>query len=143
MLNDLISNLSGELSGELTKLGIPSDKTGEVLDLAQSNLTDQFKTRAENDNLGDLLNLFNGKQDIATSPLVENMIGNFASQLGPKIGVSPQIAQSAAKFLVPTVLSKINAASPASGLNEDNLKTLMGDPGGIAGVMDKVKGLFT
>jgi hypothetical protein len=143
MLNELIKNLSNEVGGELVNLGIPADKTGDVMDLAKTGLMDQFKTRAENNNLGDLLNLFNGKQDIATSPLVENMTGGFAAQLGPKIGVFPQVAQNAANYLVPTLLSKINAATPATGLNEDNVKQLLADPGGIAGVMDKVKGMFT
>jgi hypothetical protein len=101
MLNELIKNLSNEVGGELVNLGIPADKTGDVMDLAKTGLMDQFKTRAENNNLGDLLNLFNGKQDIATSPLVENMTGGFAAQLGPKIGVSTQVAQNAANYLVP------------------------------------------
>jgi hypothetical protein len=142
MLDELINSLSEEKGAELASLGIPAEKTGDALNLAKTGLMDQFKIGAENDNLGDMLNLFNGKQDIASSPMGQIMIGSYAAQLASKIGVSPQVAQRAATMLLPSLLAKLNEDTPADGLTQDNLTELMGGAGGIAGLMDKVKGMF-
>ncbi len=143
MLDELINSLSEEKGAELASLGIPADKTGDVLNLAKSDLMDQFKSGAANDNLGDLLSLFNGKQDIASSPMVQNMIGSYAAQLAPKLGISPSVAQSAATMILPSLLAKLNDATPADGLSQDNLTELIGGAGGIGDMLGKVKGMFS
>jgi hypothetical protein len=143
MLDDLINGLSQEKGAELASLGIPAEKTGDLMNILKGGLTDQFKLGAETDSLGNLLNLFNGKESIASSPLVDNLVGSFATQIAPKLGVSPLVAQGAAKMMVPSLLSKLNDATPATGLSPDNITELMGGAGGIEGMVDKVKDMFT
>lgn len=143
MLDELIKGLSQEKGADLASLGIPAEKTGDLMNLLKGGLMDQFKLGAETDSLGNLLSLFNGTENIASSPLVDNLIGSFATQVAPRLGVSPQVAQSAAKMIVPSLLSKINDATPATGLSQDNITELMGGAGGLEGMVDKVKDMFS
>ena len=108
--------------------------------MANSSLVDEFKSRASGEGLDDLLGLFNGNQQIQDNPLVNSLSGNLASQLGSKLGISPQMAMSAAALIIPSLLSKLNDSTPDTGLSQDMLTDIMGGGGGI---MDKLKGLFS
>jgi hypothetical protein len=143
MLDDIIKNLDGDVSGQLASLGIPSDKTSDVLSMATSTLTDQFQNKAKSGDMSDLLNLFNGNQAIGNSSLVDGMVGNFATQVASKFGISPEIAKSAAAMLIPMLLAKLDSSTPSSGLTDDHLSQILGGGGqNMGGITDALKGLF-
>ena len=138
LLDDVLESLSGEVGPQLAEVGVPPHKAGDVLSLANSSLIDEFKNRASGEGLEDMLGLFNGTQQIQDNPLVDSLSGSFASQIANKLGISPEMARSAAALIIPALLSKLNDTTPDSGLSEDMLTDIMG--GG--GFMDKLKGLF-
>jgi dihydroxyacid dehydratase/phosphogluconate dehydratase len=144
MLDQIIKNLDPDVVNELSNIGIPQEKTSEVMGLAQSELQNQFKQKAESGDMSDLLNLFNGNQAIGQSSLVDGMIGNFADTVANKIGVSPHVAKTAAAALVPMVLSKLNDSTPSTGLTQDNLTQILGggEAGGLGGMIGKFKNLL-
>ncbi|MCA6074619.1 DUF937 domain-containing protein [Fulvivirga sedimenti] len=142
MLDDLIKSLDGDVGKQLTNLGIPSDKTSDVLSMATSALTDQFQQNAKSGDMSGMLNLFNGNQAIGSSSLVDGMVGNFASQIASKLGISPEIAKSAAAMLIPMLLSKLDSSTPSSGLTEDHLSQILGGEQSMGGITDALKGLF-
>lgn len=143
MLESLLKNLDiAEISSQLASLGIPNDKTGEAIDLAKGSVVDTFKSQASDGDMSDLLGLFNGKQSIGSSSLVQNVIGNYASQLGQKLGISADIAKSAANMLIPMLFSKLDSNSPSSGLTDEMLKEVVGGDL-MSGLGGKLKGLFS
>ena len=143
MLEDLISGLdSNDLSSQLSSLGVPSDKTSDLMSMAQSALTDQFKQQAQSGDMSDLLNLFNGNQAIGNSSLVDGMVGDFAANVASKFGISPEIAKSAAAMLIPTILAKLDSSTPSSGLTDEHLGQILGKSGGLGGITDALKGFF-
>ncbi len=142
MLDELMSSLDGDVSGQLASIGIPADKTGDVMSLAKSTLADQFKNKAQSGDMSDLLNLFNGNQAIGSSSLVDGIVGNMASQVAEKLGISPQIAKSAAAMLIPMILSKLDSSTPSSGLTDDHLSQILGGNQNLGGLTDSLKNLF-
>ena len=144
MLDQIIKNLDPDVVNELSNIGIPQEKTSEVMGLAQSELQNHFKQQAESGDMSDLLNLFNGNQAIGQSSLVDGMIGNFAESVANKIGVSADVARTAAAALVPMVLSKLNDSTPSTGLTQENLSEIIGGggSGGLGGMVDKLKDML-
>jgi len=140
MLDQIIKSLDNDVVSGLSNIGIPQDKTSDVMNLAQSHLQDQFRQRAESGDMSDLLNLFNGNQAIGQSSAVDGMIGNFAESVANQIGVSPHVAKTAAAALIPMILSKLNDSTPSSGLSADNLSSILGNnSGSLGGLADKLK----
>ncbi len=142
MLDTLLKNLDiTELSGQLASLGVPAEKTGDALELAKGSIADTFKSQATGGDLGGMLDLFNGKQNIGSSSLVGDLIGNYAGQLAGKLGISPDIAKSVSQMLIPTLLSSIDNNTPSSGLTDEMLKGVLGGSS-ASGLGDTLRGFF-
>ena len=145
MLDQIIKSVPQNTIDSLVNSGIPSDKTSDVLKMAQSAIQDQFKSKADSGDMSDLLNLFNGNQTIGSSSLVDGMVGSFAESIAGKLGISPDVARSAAASLMPVVLSKLNESTPDSGLSADHISRILNNSGseGLGGLADKLKGFFS
>jgi hypothetical protein len=139
LIDDVIQSVSGDIGPKLGDYGIPAEKTSDVFSLANSTMVDEFKSRADSGSLDDLLGLFNGAQDINSSPLVNNLSSGFASKLASQFNISPEMAKSAASMILPALLSKLNDSTPDSGLSTDMLSSIVGGDN----LMGKIKGLFS
>lgn len=142
LLDDITKNLEGELGPQLASLGLPSDKSSEIMSLANSTVLDEFKSRSGGDGLGDMLDLFNGNQAIGGSSLVNNLSSGFGKQLAEKFGIDPQMAMTAAAAILPMVLSKLNDSTPDSGISGDLLSEMLGGGSGGSGLTDMLKGFL-
>ena len=141
LLDDITKNLAGELGPQLESFGLPADKSTDIMSLANSTVLDEFKSRAGGNDLGALLDLFNGNQAIGSSSLVNNLSNGFGQQLAEKFGIDPKMAMAAATAILPMVLSKLNDSTPDSGISGDLLSDLVGGSGG-SGLTDMLKGFL-
>jgi hypothetical protein len=119
----------------------------EASSLIQSNLTSSLSQG----NLQDVLSIFGNSNNLGSNPLVGNIVGQLAGNLGSKFGVQPQQAQSIANSLIPMVMgqlaNKTNNPNDSSFNINDLMQTFSGgktqgvDFGNVLSQMQEGKGV--
>lgn len=143
MLDNLL-NLVKENAGDaiVNNPAISNQFNEAAIGETASHIIDGLKSQYSSGNIGGLMGLLNnGGQDLATNPIVGNIVSSLAATLGNKFGVDASQAGNIAAQIVPTVLSQLT-----SKINDPNDKSfdLQGiisafGGGGIGGM---VGGLF-
>jgi hypothetical protein len=145
MLESIINSAKAELGKKLTENGVADSQMDDVLGLAKESVLDNFKSSAGGGDLNGILNLFNGKQSIQSSSLVNNIVGDYASRLISKLGFSNSTANSIANIAIPFIMNMINKKTPDKGLGDNDLSELLGDSflkGNAGNMLGKFKDLF-
>ena len=142
MIDQLLSSVSKELLPKLGEYGLSGPQANKAVDLAKSSVFDVFKKEAAGGDITNILNLFNGKQQISSSPLVGNLINTYAGELFAKLGVEKKTADSIAKFAIPFIMQMIDKKTPASGVPQSDLLSMLGKGGGILGQLGQLGKLF-
>ena len=145
MIESIIQSTKIELGKELSKNGVKSNQMDDVLGVAQDTILKKFKSSATGGDLDGILNLFNGKQSITGSPLVKSVINDYAFQLISKLGFSKSMSKTVANTVIPFIMNLINKKTPDTGLNNNDLISMLGSSaftGGKNSVLGKLKNLF-
>lgn len=108
MIDQIIKSVKGELSNKLLSLGLPSSKTGAALDLAKEVIMGKIANQASGANMSGLMNMFNSKQPLDQSLLVQNMMSDYGSKMASKFGVGESVSKSVSTFLIPFIMSKLS-----------------------------------
>lgn len=160
-------NLVKENAGDaiINNPAIPNERNDEAVSLASNSIVDGLKNALSGGNLGDLTHLFNNSDNVASSPVMQNIQGGFIQNLMDKFGLDTGTAGNIANNLLPGVLQKLvhktndpNDSSfdiqgilghlgGGSGLDIGSMvKQFAGGGGGGThgggGILDTVKGLF-
>jgi hypothetical protein len=123
MIDQIIKSVKAELSNKLITLGLPSSKTGAAMDLAKEVIMGKITTQASGANIAGLMNMFNSKQPLDQSLLVQNMMSDYGSRMASKLGVGESVSKSVSTFLIPFIMSKLSHTISAGGA--DALQSLI------------------
>jgi hypothetical protein len=108
MIDQIINSVKSELSNKLLTLGLPSSKTGAALDLAKEVIMGKISAQASGANTSGLMNMFNSKQPLDQSVLVQNMMSDYGSVMTSKFGVGESVSKSVSTFIIPFIMSKLS-----------------------------------
>lgn len=164
---DNLSQLVKQYAGNaiINNPAIPNERNDEAIETASSSIFDGLKNAASNGNITDILSMFNGGSNVATSSITQNIQSSFMANLMQKFSMDANAASGIAGNLIPAVLSqlvhKTNDANDSSfdlqsiiskvtGGNFD-LQSIIGqftgnqsnnaNPNG-GGILDSLKGMF-
>jgi hypothetical protein len=158
MLEQITKVIEQVSSSEIVKGGITSDLTSAITKETGSSIMEGLKSSVASGDISGLTNLLSGQAaNIASNPIVKDMITNLAGGLITKLGLSDSIATNFANGVVPqvmeTIVSKVQGGESGfqisdimsnlgGGSFQDILGSLTGGKDGIGGALDKLKGLF-
>jgi hypothetical protein len=143
MLDQLIEFGKEQLSSQLQqKAGLQGSQVEKSLDVTKDSLTDTLISQVASGNVGQIMSLFNGGAATTSNPVVGSMVTNLALDLAAKVGISSQIAQTAAGIIVPFVMQKFASSESGTANNEGDLLDKLGISGNdaIAGIAKKFLG---
>ena len=159
MLDSILSSLTDAVTQKIDDdnepdFNLPKEKMDDAFSLAKDSILNEFLNKADEDDdeeneggFASVLNLFNGKKEIGSSSLVDNIATKYGAQLIEKLGVSENMSHAVASYIVPKVLDQINNDTPDEGLQKNDLLSLFGDKAVDAlkskgGVGSLIGGLF-
>jgi hypothetical protein len=139
---------------------IPNQHNNAAIKDVAQQIFSQLQSHATSGNLSQLTNLFqSSKSNIASNPIVDQLISSVAGSVASKFGVSQQAAQSMASNLLPSVMNQLvnktnnpndnsfdmgNMMKTFTGNNNFDassmLNQLAGQSGGIGSMLGKLFG---
>ena len=147
MLENIINNMKGQLTGELqSKYNLEPDKANKSVDLAKDNLMDEMKQRASSGDFGDIMDVLKGNKGAAQSATVNSAIQRYIGDLTTKLGIPASIANQVAPFVMTFIMNRFSSKVTSEGTSQsDIVGSLLG--GGIKdavtkGLGGKLGGLF-
>ncbi len=134
---DQLMKLVEQHAGEaiVKNTAIPDKLNNAAMKEVASQILNGLQSQATGGNLQQIVSMFQngGGNNIASNPVVANIISSVTKSLSAKFGVSPQAAQSIATSLLPTVMnqlvSKTNNPKDSSFDLSSILKTVSGNNG--------------
>lgn len=143
MIDQIINSLKGELTKKFTgDFGMQQEKVDDAVVLAKDDIFDTVKDEVGRGNLGGLMNLFQNKDQIATNPIVTNMIRKYAGDLGSKLGLDPNLSGTIANYAIPFILGKFINTAQEKGIDQASLMSMLGGSEKGKDLGDKLKGQF-
>ncbi len=147
MLESLINNMKGQLTGELqSKYNLEPDKANRSVDLAKDNLMDEMKQRASSGDFGGIMDVLKGQKSPTESSGVNSAIQKYVGDLTTKLGIPASVANQVAPFVMTFIMNKFSNKVTSEGMGQsDIVSSLVG--GGIKdavtkGLGGKLGGLF-
>lgn len=143
MIDQIINSLKGELTKKFTgDFGMQQEKVDDAVVLAKDDIFDTVKDEVGRGNLGGLMSLFQNKEQIATNPMVTNMIRKYAGNLGSKLGLDPNMASTIANYAIPFIIGKFVNTAQEKGIDQASLMSMLGGSGKEKDLGDTLKGQF-
>jgi hypothetical protein len=146
MLDTIIKSLASETSRDLvSKIGVPTEKLDDLFKVTSDVAQDEIKNQVSKGGLDTVMNLFSkGENSSFADGLQNNLVNSLVSNFISKLGLSKELSNKAATFIVPTLINMItkeNEKTPSDDASPlASIFSLGGkDDGGIGGM---VKGLF-
>lgn len=108
MLDQLI-NLVKERAGDaiIRNPVIPNEKNDNVINEASNSISGSLKKMISGGQIEDVLKMFSGKQDTASSSVTNKISGNVINDLQEKFGLGQDAAKNIANKLVPGVMNDL------------------------------------
>jgi len=141
-LVQLVKNYAGEAI--VSNPAVPNDQNDAMINEASQSISNGLQTALANGQTQDVLGLLKGQTGTDTSnPLVNNISGNFISNIMQKFNISPEIASSIAGSIIPSVMgglvNKTNDPSDNSFSLPGILSSLTGGGNSnLSGMLDKL-----
>ncbi|WP_114782704.1 hypothetical protein [Botryobacter ruber] len=146
MLEDIINQVKGQLTGELqNKYQLAPDKANRSVELAKDNLTNGLKQEATKGDFSGIMNLLKGKTAPTEHPAVNGIIQNYINDLTTKLGIPEQVARQVGPYVVTFLMQKFAGKVTSEGMGQSDIMGMLG--GGLTdkitkGLGDKLGGLF-
>jgi len=109
MLDELL-NLVKEHAGDavVNNPAVPNEQNEGILQEAVSSITGGLKDQLAGGGIQNVLKTLGGQAATsAGNPVVDNIAGNFVTNIVEKFGVNPQTAQSIASSVIPAVMGSL------------------------------------
>jgi len=106
---DQLMNLVKENAGSavINNPAVPNEKKDAVINEASNSITGGLQNMFSNGNAQDILKMFSGKEDVASSPVTNNISGGVVQNLMDKFGLDRSAASGVANNLVPNVMQNM------------------------------------
>lgn len=167
MLDNLF-NLVKSFSGDaiINNPAIPNEHNDAAVQVASSSIFDTLKNAASNGNLNDIVSMFNGGGNNASSSALasvmhSDMVQNLMHKFGLDQGAANNIASNVLPNAISSFVNKTNDPNDSSFNIQDIISKISGGNGGFdvgnlvsqftgsgnnsqagGGIMDSLKGLF-
>ncbi|MFL9481220.1 hypothetical protein ACI6Q2_00500 [Chitinophagaceae bacterium LWZ2-11] len=148
MLENLF-NLVKENAGAavINNPAIPNEQNDAVVHEASNSIVDGIKNALANGNVNDVMHMFSGQTDAASTPVAQQIQGGFVQNLMNKFGLDQGQAGNIASSLIPNVLSKFVSQTNDPNNSSFDLQGIMNHLSGgstsgfdVQGLMNKFKG---
>ncbi len=137
-LLNIIKNNSQE--AVVNNPAVPNQDNEAVQSTLLTSIVQGFQGEAAKGNIGGIMELLSGKQDVNQSPVVSGISQNAIGSLMDKFGISGSTAQSIVAAVLPvvlkTVISKMNNSGDSSMNANSVLGSLMAGSGAQTGGFD-------
>ena len=145
MLDTIIKSLASETGQDLvSKIGVPTDKLDDLFKVTGEVAQDEVANQVSKGGLDTVMNLFsNNANNSFADGLQNNLVNNLVSGFISKLGLSKELSNKAARFIVPTLIGLITKENDKTPSNDSSpLSNIfsLGDKGG--GLENMVKGFF-
>lgn len=146
MLESLINNVKGQLTGELqNKFQLQPDTANKSVDLAKDNLETGLKKEAAGGDFGGIMDILQGNKGATDHPAMNGMIGNYVNDLSTKLGIPENIAKQVGPYAITFLMNKFSGKVQADGTSKAGIMGMLG--GGMTdnitkGLGGKLGGLF-
>jgi hypothetical protein len=141
-LLDLVKEHAGDAI--VNNNAIPNDRNNEAVEIATHSIFDGLRQSVQSGNVSDLSQLFNTGGDVASSPVAQNIQGNFIQRLMQKFGLSNAQAGGIASSLIPSVLQKLVHKTNDPNDSSFSLQSILGHLGGsgfdVNSILNKLGG---
>ncbi len=110
---------------------IPNERKQEAVETITCSIIDALKNAVQSGKLGEVMQLFNNaSNNVAASPLNQNMQDNLVDNMMQKFGLSNTQAGSIASSVIPAVLSKFVHKTNDPNDNSFSLCSILAHLGG-------------
>jgi len=108
MIDQLINLVKERASEAIIKNPvIPNEQNDNVIKETSNSIVGSLKNMVSNGQIDDVLKMFSGKQNAASSPVTNKISGNVINDLQEKFGLDQGAAKGIANQLVPDVMSDL------------------------------------
>jgi len=106
---DQLVNLVKQHAGSaiVNNPAIPNERNDEAINEASSSIAGGLQNMFSGGKVQDLLKMFSGNQDVANSPVTNNISGGVVENLMNKFGLDRNAASGVANDLVPNVMQNL------------------------------------
>lgn len=105
---------------------IPNQHNNAAIKEVATQIFNGLQSQAKQGNLQQLAGLFQGgSSNLGSNPIVSQIVSSVATNVASKFGVSPQVAQSMASSLLPTVMNQLVKKTNDPKDNSFDLTNLM------------------
>lgn len=129
MLDQILSQVKSKLGGELNEAGLDETQKDKAVELAGESVQEVVKVEASGGNVDGLLDLFGGKTDLASSPIVKKIGNLLANKLVASLNLPEGVASAVSTKLIPMLIGMISNKFQKS------------DKSGTDGLMEIFKGM--
>lgn len=132
-LKKLVENYAGDAI--IKNSEVPDERNEEAIEAVTSGIEEGLQREVKQGNYEGLLSMFQqgGTSALAGNPAVSGIVSTVVSKLSSKLGISPQVAQTIAAGLIPTVMNsfvnKTNDPDDKDFDLQDMLKNFSGKDG--------------
>ncbi|MCC9166713.1 hypothetical protein [Pontibacter harenae] len=150
MLENIINNVKGQLTGELqNKFNLQPDTANKSVDLAKDNLANGLKNQASSGDFGGIMDILKGNKGATEHAGVNSIIGNYVHDLTTKLGVPESVAKQVGPYVITFLMQKLTGKVNSEGMGQSDIMGMLG--GGLGGGLkdklpkglgDKLGGLF-
>jgi hypothetical protein len=127
MLEQILALAQDQLGGKLKEVGLNSNQVSQSMEVTKDSITDTLIGQVTGGNISGVLDLFNGKAKTDSSnPVVKQLLTTLTQNLAQKLGLSPQISQTASTAIVSVVMEKFADEKTGTAQNEGDLLKKLG-----------------
>jgi len=151
MLENIINNVKGQLTGELqNKFNLQPDKADQSVELAKEHMTDGLRKQATGGDFGGIMDVLKGNRGATAEHAgVNSIIGNYVNDLTTKLGLPESVARQVGPFVITFLMNKVTGKVNAQGMGQSDIMSMLGGGSGgglksnlTKGLGDKLGGLF-
>lgn len=131
MLDNLLKLVAEHAQDAIVKNdAVPNQFNDAAIQEATSVIQNNLSSSLSQGNLQDVLSIFGNSNQVASNPLVGNIVSQLAGNLGEKFGVQPQQAQSIANSLIPMVINQFAQKTNNPNDNSFNINDIISNLSG-------------
>ena len=127
MLDQLIQMAEQQLAPQLHQIGVPSDKLGDIFNIAKDTLTDGLKNEVTSGSLDSIMIMFNGNAEGSQSnSMISSLSNNLVASLASKLSMDQSMATKISSVVIPFIMSKFSSSETGSASSATDLISKLG-----------------
>jgi hypothetical protein len=147
---DQLTNLVKQYAGDaiISNPAIPNERNDEAINEASTSIAGGLQDMFSGGNAQDILKMFSGNQNVADSPVTNNISGGLIQNLMDKFGLDQTAASGVANNLVPNVMENMVSKTNDPDDNSFDIQNIFNNLSGgstsgfnVQALLNKLKGI--